>query len=223
MVGLCLCLGLCSSQLLNYRSLSTTVPSPLPFPLVQAVDTEDLNDISARLDRMVEMGLDDEERFPQFKATIDSAKEMRAKLKTLIDAKNALKTAIADRNIGSLKAAIQQAAAAGLPATESGPAQALVAAIEAEEAALTALRSALNDHADDAAALAAALVAAQHLNLEGDLIDNAEARVKRLSEQAAAGSALTAAIAKNDARYVFVVGVVGGHCWGWHCWHCWHC
>ena len=167
--------------------------------LQAAVDSEDLNDISGRLDRMVEMGLDNDERFPQFKQTIEAAKEMRTKLKKIIDAKNSLKTAIADRNIGSLRAAIAQAESAGLPDSACGDAKALISAIEAEEAAMSALRSALNNN-DGAASLAAALSAAKNLGMDGDLIDNAEAQVKRLAEQAAAESALTAAIAANDAN-----------------------
>ena len=166
--------------------------------LQTAVDTEDLNDISARLDRMVEMGLDDNARFPQFSDTISAANAMRTRLKTLIDAKHALKTAVNDRNVGSLKAAIAQAEQAGLTSSDTGDAVALIAAIEAEESALEALRQALKENAGDAVLLAQALSCAKNLNLSSDLIDNAEAQLKRLALQATAEAALLGAIASND-------------------------
>ena len=166
--------------------------------LQAAVDTEDLNDISGRLDSMVEMGLDDAERFPQFEATITAAKDMRARLKKLIDAKNALKGAIADRNLGALRAAVAQAAEAGLPDSDAANANALIQQIESEEAAQTALRKCMNENAD-ATTLGLALAAAKALGMESDLIDSAESQIKRLVEQAAAEAALIAAIAANDA------------------------
>jgi len=167
--------------------------------LQTAVDTEDINDISARLDSMITMGLDDATRYPQFQGTLTAAKEMRAKLKKLIDAKNSLNTAIADRNLGSLRAALTQAQEAGLSDSDMGDAKALVGQIESEEAAMTALKSALSDNAVTASVLAAALAVATGLGMEGDIVDNATAQVKRLGEQATAEAALCAAIASNDA------------------------
>ena len=149
---------------------------------------------------MTRMGLDDAARFPQFQATVNAGKAMRARLKKLIDAKNALSTAITDRNLGSLNAAVQQAADAGLSESDIGDAKALISQIEAENSAMSALKSALADNASDAAALGASLAAAVALGLEGDVIDNAQAQVQRLSEQAAAESALTAAVASGDAN-----------------------
>jgi myosin heavy subunit len=166
--------------------------------LQAAIDSEDINDISARLDSMMAMGLDDAERFPQFQATISSAKEMRGKLKAVLDAKKALASAIDERSIGALKAAIAQARTVS-PAPDTAEAAALVAQIEKEEAATAALRALMNDAGVTLGPLVAALAAVTALALSNDLVDSAQAKVDRLEAMAKAEAALEAAIAAGAA------------------------
>ena len=66
---------------------------------------------------------------------------MRPRLQKLINAKNALKQAIIDRNLPLLKTAIEQAALAGIPSIDLQLAKALVIQINKENQAMIHLKS----------------------------------------------------------------------------------
>ena len=69
---------------------------------------------------------------------------MRPRLQKLINAKNALKQAIIDRNLPLLKTAIEQAALAGIPSIDLQLAKALVIQINKENQAMIHLTSIFN-------------------------------------------------------------------------------
>ena len=161
--------------------------------LQAAIDSEDINDISARLESMISMGLDDHERFPQFKETILRAKEVRTRLKSVLDAKKALAAAIEERSLGALTAAIEKASAV-TPSPDTSEAEALCAQIKKEESAIGALRHLMNSSDTALEPLSAAVATIKALGLNNDLIQSAEARVLRLEAMAKAETALKTAI-----------------------------
>ena len=111
---------------------------------------------------------------------------MRPRLQKLINAKNALKQAIIDRNLPLLKTAIEQAALAGIPSIDLQIAQALVIQINKENQAMIHLTSIFNnnDNLDlNLNDLIAAVNSAVTLGLNNPLIDQAQLKVKQLQKQ----------------------------------------
>ena len=111
---------------------------------------------------------------------------MRPRLQKLINAKNALKQAIIDRNLPLLKTAIEQAALAGIPSIDLQIAQALVIQINKENQAMIHLTSIFNnnDNLDlNLNDLIAAVNSAVALGLNNQLIDQAQLQVKHLQKQ----------------------------------------
>ena len=111
---------------------------------------------------------------------------MRPRLQKLINAKNALKQAIIDRNLPLLKTAIEQAALAGIPSIDLQIAKALVIQINKENQAMIHLTSIFNnnDNLDlNLNDLIAAVNSAVALGLNNQLIDQAQLQVKHLQKQ----------------------------------------
>ena len=141
---------------------------------------------------------------------------MRPRLQKLINAKNALKQAIIDRNLPLLKTAIEQAALAGIPSIDLQIAKTLVIQINKENQAMIHLTSVFNnndnldlnlnnlitavnsfknnDNLDlNLNDLIAAVNSAVALGLNNQLIDQAQLQVKHLQKQ------LTAKIKRQEA------------------------
>ena len=82
--------------------------------LQQAMEAENMNELQAYLQQMVEMGLDDEKRFPHFVDTIQGAKQTLDTLKKRMNEKQALLNVMEKSDIGNLQNALSSAASHGV-------------------------------------------------------------------------------------------------------------
>ena len=165
--------------------------------LQSAIDSEDMNELQAYLQQMVEMGLDDGARFPQFVSTITSAKKLLASLKAKGSALQALAKACNGTDLAALENALADAAAAGVAAADMAGAKEKHAELTAKAAALAKVSAAINSEL--LADITAALANAAKVGATGEILSRAKQLKGQLEARQAAVEELNAAVASGDA------------------------
>ena len=165
--------------------------------LEQAMSNENVNELQAYLQQMVEMGLDDATRFPHFVDTIQGAKKTLETLKARNNEKQSLLNAMEKSDIGNLEKILASATACGVDAETLASAKTALERMRKEEAVMKVVASAIASESIDK--LEDALDQASALNLYNDDIGKAKSLKSQLEAKESAKTALSDALKAENA------------------------